>query len=77
MARLTSERIEKYIEAADLELGPECTAEWVEECRQLLRNAYVLRKQNEKLKARIEDLRCSIWMALDEDKETNQGSKNG
>lgn len=35
----TPAQIEKYIEAADLELGPECSDSWVEWCRQALREA--------------------------------------
>ena len=35
----TKEQIEKYIQAADTELGPFCTEEWVQWCRNLLRTA--------------------------------------
>lgn len=32
----TSEQVEKYLEFADAELGPECTEEWVETIRRIL-----------------------------------------
>jgi hypothetical protein len=35
----TKEQIEKYIQAADSELGPECEDDWVEWCRLALRAA--------------------------------------
>lgn len=40
MGKPTKEQVEKYIEAADLELGPECADAWVEECRKALRAAF-------------------------------------
>lgn len=39
MTKPTKEQIEKYIDSADLELGPECEDEWVEWCRKTLRDA--------------------------------------
>jgi hypothetical protein len=33
----TKEQIEKYIDYADLEMGPECMDEWVDEVRKYLR----------------------------------------
>jgi hypothetical protein len=38
----TPEQIEKYIKYADLEMGPECCEDWVEQVRRYLRRwAYV------------------------------------
>ena len=34
----TQEQFEKYIQCADLELGPECKDEWVETIRHILRD---------------------------------------
>lgn len=37
--KVTPEQIESYIDAADSELGHECTEAWVDECRKILRES--------------------------------------